>query len=596
MAATPAPHLRADPLVLVDVGCRWGVPPEWTSEDVQVFAFDADPEECRRLQATAPPNVTYVPHALAAADATRPLHVAVEPACSSLFPPDPDAVSTFPELRVLAPARRTDIEVRTLDSWAGGAGIDHVDVLKLDVQGAELEVLQGAERLLPTVRVIEAEVSLNPMYLGQPLFGDVDAFLRSRGFRLWRLGHLVHYSSPEHRPVAGRRDRQFFDGRLVEFQSGPGQLTWGHAYFCAEAMVHPQRRPAAERVRDAAAAVLLGLEELAGHEPARPPREVALSADEARRVALTTAARDTDDIPKVPGAGGIVERDGVAAQVMHNGVLVEEGCYHGAWMTEVIHRLRGHHEPQEERAFHEVVERLREDTPTPTMVELGSFWAYYSLWLKRAIPAARCILVEPDPGSLAVGLRNVALNGVEAESVAAAVGLPDSGTIELLCESDGVTRTVPLVSVDGLMRRLAIPRLDLLLCDTQGAEVDALRGAATALRERTLRFLVISTHHHAISGDPLTHERCLEALAEHGAHIVVEHTVQESASGDGLIVASTDARDADFRIDVSRSRARDTLFGPLDHDLAATLEELRVARRELAAAYAAARPEPPQVA
>jgi FkbM family methyltransferase len=222
------------------------------------------------------------------------------------------------------------------------------------------------------------------------------------------------------------------------------------------------------------------------------------------------------------------------------------------------------------------------------MLELGSFWAYYSLWLKRAIPAARCILVEPDPGSLAVGLRNVALNGMQAESVAAAVGLPDGEAIELLCESDGVARTVPLVSVDGLMASLGIPRLDLLLCDTQGAEVDALRGAATALRERTLRFLVISTHHHAISGDPLTHERCLEALAAHGAHILVEHTVQESSSGDGLIVASTDARDADVRIDVSRARARDTLFGPLDRELAATLEELRAARRELAAVRAGA--------
>jgi FkbM family methyltransferase len=273
---------------------------------------------------------------------------------------------------------------------------------------------------------------------------------------------------------------------------------------------------------------------------------------------------------------------------MHNGVLIEEGCYHGAWMTQVIHRLRGHHEPQEERAFHAVVERLRGDTPAPTMIELGSFWAYYSLWLKRAIPAARCILVEPDPGSLAVGLRNFRLNRVEAESVAAAVGLPDGGATELLCESDGVTRTVPLVSVDGLMDRLAVPRVDLLLCDTQGAELDALRGAATAIAGGALRFLVLSTHHHAISGDPLTHERCLELLADHGAHVLVEHTVQESSSGDGLIVASTDPRDAGLRIDVSRARARDTLFGPLDHDLAATLEELRDARRELAQARAGA--------
>jgi hypothetical protein len=109
------------------------------------------------------------------------------------------------------------------------------------------------------------------MYLGQPLFGDVDAFLRLQGLPAVAPGPPRALLEPR-APARRRPPRpQFFDGRLVEFQSGPGQLTWGHAYFCAEAMVHPQRRPAAERVRDAAAAVLLGLEELAGHEPARPP-------------------------------------------------------------------------------------------------------------------------------------------------------------------------------------------------------------------------------------------------------------------------------------------------------------------------------------
>src|SRR6476646_8671915 len=95
-----------------------------------------------------------------------------------------------------------------------------------------------------------------------------------------------------------------------------------------------------------------------------------------RRIDLTTSCRDADAISKVAEAGAIVERDGTRAQVMHNGVLVEEGCYYGAWMTEIIRRLRGHHEPQEEAAFQLLVERLRADPPAqPAMIELGSFWA-----------------------------------------------------------------------------------------------------------------------------------------------------------------------------------------------------------------------------
>jgi FkbM family methyltransferase len=285
-----------------------------------------------------------------------------------------------------------------------------------------------------------------------------------------------------------------------------------------------------------------------------------------RRVDLTTSCRDADAIAKVEDAGEIVERDGVRAQVMHNGVLVEEGCYYGAWMTEVIRRLRGHHEPQEEAAFHAVLDRLREDPPAqPVMIELGSFWSYYSMWFGRALPGAALVLVEPDPAHLEVGRRNLALNGLSGRFVAAAVGLPDGGQAELESESDGVVRTVGLASVDGLIAREGLDRVDLLLCDAQGAELAMLEGAHDALRAGRIRFLVVSTHHASICGDPRMHERCLRALEDLGAHVVVEHTLSESFSGDGLIVASMDSRDRDLRVALSHARAGDSLFGDVQH-------------------------------
>jgi FkbM family methyltransferase len=285
-----------------------------------------------------------------------------------------------------------------------------------------------------------------------------------------------------------------------------------------------------------------------------------------RRIDLTTSCRDADAIPKVDGAGEIAERDGTRVQVMHNGVVVEEGCYYGDWMTEIIRRLHGHHEPQEEAAFHLLVQRLLEDPPAaPTMVELGSFWAYYSLWFARALPGARLVLVEPDLANLEVGRRNLALNGVSGRFVAAAVGLPDGGEAEIESESDATVRTVRLVGVDGLMAREGIDRIDLLLCDAQGAELAMLEGARGALRAGRIRFLVLSTHHASISGDPRMHERCLRALDDLGAHVVVEHTLSESFSGDGLVVASMDPRDRDLRLALSHARAQDSLFGELEH-------------------------------
>jgi FkbM family methyltransferase len=288
-----------------------------------------------------------------------------------------------------------------------------------------------------------------------------------------------------------------------------------------------------------------------------------------RRIDLTVAVRDTDVIPKVPDAGEVIERDGVPVQVMHNGIVVREGCYHGAWMTEIIRQLRGHHEPQEELAFHTVLERLASDTPEPTMVELGSFWAYYSLWTKRAIPAARLILVEPDAANLEVGRRNLELNGVEASAILhAAIGSEHDATITLAWESDGRRHKTRQISIDGLMSEYRLERIDLLLCDVQGAEVAALRGATRALAERRLRFLVVSTHHHRITGDPLTHQRCLQLVQDARVQIIAEHSVSESCSGDGLIVASTDPRDNDLHAPVTITRSRDTLFGELEWDLA----------------------------
>jgi FkbM family methyltransferase len=253
---------------------------------------------------------------------------------------------------------------------------------------------------------------------------------------------------------------------------------------------------------------------------------------------------------------------------MHNGIVVEEHCYGGPWMTEIIRQLRGHHEPQEEVAFNAIVERLRSDTAQPVMVELGSYWAYYSLWLKAAIPGARCICVEPDPRNLEVGRRNFELNGFSGDFVNAAAGSPHGRMMRMRTESDLAMRRVRLVTLEGLMRENHVERVDVLLSDIQGAEADLLTVAQPLLRAGRVRFLVVSTHHHSISGDALTHQRCRDILRDCGAHIIVEHSVHESASGDGLIVASTDPRDRDMELEVTLVRAKDSIVGEPEYELA----------------------------
>jgi len=123
--------------------------------------------------------------------------------------------------------------------------------------------------------------------------------------------------------------------------------------------------------------------------------------------------RDCDPVPKVADAGIVYENsDGRRIQIMHNGLRVLADGYYGEWMTDLIRKCHGHHEAQEERVFHEVVRRLPEDA---TMIELGGFWAYYSLWFLKDRANRRAIIVEPEPTHLEIGQTNAALNGLEAE-------------------------------------------------------------------------------------------------------------------------------------------------------------------------------------
>ena len=251
---------------------------------------------------------------------------------------------------------------------------------------------------------------------------------------------------------------------------------------------------------------------------------------------------------------------------MHNGIQVVAGGYHGVWMTRLIELCRGHHEPQEERVFHEVVSRLQ---PGGTMIELGGFWAYYSIWFLRASAGRRALLLEPDPAHITAGQANLALNQVRAEFVQGFVGKA-AGSIQDFVTEDSGTLQLPCFDVAALMATGGIDHLTILHCDTQGAELTVLEQAAPLLRQRRIDWLFISTHHHSISGDPLTHQRCLALLRSLGAEIEAEHDVQESFSGDGLICARFCRQPADWKpVILSRNRSSESLFRHPLYDLAA---------------------------
>lgn len=283
-----------------------------------------------------------------------------------------------------------------------------------------------------------------------------------------------------------------------------------------------------------------------------------------RRIELTTSCRDADDLPRAKNAGGFSKHDGHDIQLMHNGVRVLRGGYYGAWMSEIIERLRGVHEPQEEKAVAAIFSRLAEqNAPTAELVcvELGSFWAYYSLWFLELFNDGRVVCLEPDPGFMEVGVTNFALNKRTATFVEGAIGVPAGTETDFIAESDGIARSTKLYTLNSLMAETHLSRIDVLFVDIQGAEIALLESAQEILQSGAVRFMVVSTHDMSLTKSPLTHRYAERLLRSAGAHIICEHSVSESFSADGLIVASFSEDDKDIRVELSRARAADSCFG-----------------------------------
>jgi FkbM family methyltransferase len=257
------------------------------------------------------------------------------------------------------------------------------------------------------------------------------------------------------------------------------------------------------------------------------------------RVNLTASCSDCSPIPKVADAGVVFDCEGVAVQVMHEGTRVLADAYCGEWMTDIVRLLRGHHEPQEELLFHHLV---RHAHPGSLIVELGAWWAYYSNWWLGAVPGAEAVCVEPDSDHAAVGRANMALNGRSARWIDAALGGTYRPQVEFSCESTGGNVLIECLDMPSLASRLGGRPIEMLHMDMQGMELEFLRSLRRT--PRMPRFLMVSTHHESISGSPSTHMDCIMELEMQGAVILAEHDVLESYSGDGLVAASFDPRDA----------------------------------------------------
>ncbi len=183
--------------------------------DADVVGFEPNREGLAKLDLRKGPFETYLPHAIG--DGKRhTLHFCQAPGMTSLLQPNPAVLNLFHGFPIWGQVLATEeVDTIRLDDIPETAG---VDLLKMDIQGAELMVLRNAEARLADALVIQTEVEFLPMYIDQPLFGDLDLFLRQHGF-------VFHRFFPE---VSRTIRPLLMDNNIY---AGLSQLLWADAVF-----------------------------------------------------------------------------------------------------------------------------------------------------------------------------------------------------------------------------------------------------------------------------------------------------------------------------------------------------------------------------
>jgi len=154
-----------------------------------VWGFE--PEERAFARLTPGPRETYLP--VAVGDG-RPgvFHVCKSISLSSLLEPDPATPAFFQRLNgPTAVERRIPVGTVRIDDLED---IPEFDLLKIDVQGGELQVYEGARRKPGSFSSVIAEVGFVPLYKDQPLLDAQMAYLRESGLDLHKFLFLKGFS------------------------------------------------------------------------------------------------------------------------------------------------------------------------------------------------------------------------------------------------------------------------------------------------------------------------------------------------------------------------------------------------------------------
>jgi len=181
-------QLKKHPVTFIQVGASGGLPKHWQpySQLLYKIGFEPDPRSFHSL--TSSNTEKYFNIGLHHQAGTLTLYQTSKPTVSSTLKPNISFLKQFSIADYFEIVSQTTIKVDTLDNLYQHKSFPAPDFIQLDTQGSELFILQGARQLLTShIFGIEVEVEFAHMYVNQPLFYDLDQYLKPFDFHLFDL-------------------------------------------------------------------------------------------------------------------------------------------------------------------------------------------------------------------------------------------------------------------------------------------------------------------------------------------------------------------------------------------------------------------------
>jgi FkbM family methyltransferase len=202
---------------IVDVGAYTGETAEWFCElfpHATVVAIEPFPDSFALLEAKSKTKNRIKPFCFAAADSdgTVTLHSNAIAHTNGIYAVNPESLDSIVlgqgsdkrEVENHGSESLNDqliVKTQTLDSFLHEWGfLGDIDLLKIDVQAAEIQVLKGSDSALARTRAILIEISLYDYYVHSSSIGGVESVLTPHGFSLWSVTDVSR------NPMNGRTD------------------------------------------------------------------------------------------------------------------------------------------------------------------------------------------------------------------------------------------------------------------------------------------------------------------------------------------------------------------------------------------------------